>query len=47
VHVFYDPENPGNATLVKPATYRPNWVALAISAASLVVVIYFGGFFHH
>ena len=47
VQVFYDPENPGNATLTKPATYRPNWVALAVSAASLVVVIYFGGFIRH
>ena len=47
VRVFYDPENPGNATLMKPTTYRPNWVALAVSAASLVVVIYFGGYFHH
>jgi hypothetical protein len=47
VRVFYDPENPGNATLTEPATYQPNWVALAVSAASLVVVIYFGGFSHH
>ena len=38
VRVFYDPANPGNATLTKPATYRPNWIALAISAVSFVVV---------
>ncbi len=46
VRVFYDPANPGNATLTKPAAYRPNWVALAISAISFAVAIYFGGYFH-
>ena len=45
VRVFYDPANPGNATLTKPATYRPNWIALAISAVGFAVAIYFGGFF--
>ena len=46
VRVFYDSANPGNATLAKPAVYRPNWIALVISTVSFVVVIYFGGFFH-
>jgi hypothetical protein len=45
VRVFYDPANPGNATLTKPPTHRPNWIALAISAVSFAIVIYFGGFF--
>jgi hypothetical protein len=39
VRVFYDPANPGNATLMEPAVYRTNWIALAISAVSFVVVI--------
>ena len=45
VRVFYDPENPGNAMLEKPAAYRPNWIALAISAISFIVVFYFVEFF--
>jgi Protein of unknown function (DUF3592) len=47
VRVFYDPSNPGNATLEKPTAYRPNWIALAISGVSFAVVIYFGGIVHH
>lgn len=45
VRVFCDPANPDNATLTKPPDNRPNWIALAISAVSLVVVVYFDNFF--
>jgi len=47
VRVFYDPENPGNAMLEKPAAKQPNWIAFAVSIGSFAVAIYVGGFFHH